>query len=127
MSQAETGANNSSDQTEPIPAYLRIAFNAALSRYDWWHWRDGSDEPTVTVMKPGDLNFRASIGIVCGWIAAADYNDPMPATECELLRQFAGEYQEGLTDQSYAGGARLLLKLVSIRKDKFPLSRAQQS
>jgi hypothetical protein len=106
----------------PIPAQLRAAFNAAVAAYREWHWLDGKDEPQVMLKGPSGINAQPiPIGLVRELVAK--YSDPMPEIEFEAIRMFARELNEALTDRSYAAGASLLLKLIAIRKNKYPPKR----
>jgi hypothetical protein len=69
--------------------------------------------------RPFDINPQpAPISLVCELVAK--YSDPMPEIEYAAISIFGREFKEALTDRSYGTGARLLLKLIAICKDRYP-------
>jgi hypothetical protein len=96
-----------SEEKEPIPREWIDAFNSAVAAFDNWR-RDGGPEPTVSANgRPTSLDLVAGV--------VAHFAGKMPDAEYQILQSHADRIFHGTglpEDNSYASGARCLLKMV---------------
>jgi len=101
--------------TNPLPQYLREAFQQTVT--DYWGWQRGSAEPEVSLQH----RRPCSISTVCSMVM--NFDEAMPENVCRALYKLDTSTDELAKDHSYRNDARWLLRLIDARKADYGRTR----
>jgi hypothetical protein len=97
--------------TNPVPPYLREAFQQAVG--DYWGWDKGDLEPEVSLQQRPPC----SISTVCSLVM--NFDDAMPENIYRALHNLDIATDELAKDRSYRNGARWLIRLIDARRTDY--------